>query len=287
MGVRFRWLGYVCFEFVLSSGKVLVVDPYIDYSPTAPIKCSEVTGADYIALTHGHYDHITDVGYLLNKFHSKVICSREIAEPLSRVFNIDLGDLVRVSAGDKVDFSDLRIEVKRGQHINLLPLVRQAYARILGKEADSSWSFKEIQKEIETALNLVQKPETAEMLERLDRAGVTGGEQLNFLFQTEDNLRLFFYSSGPDDHLRPVAAEAHPQVVFIQLGGTDLEKMAEMAAISGAGLVIPTHHDGNGAESSHRLAEKFADLLAKKTKAQFVDIEHGKWYEIATHCRAV
>ncbi len=287
MGVRFRWLGYVCFEFVLPSGKVLVVDPYIDYSPTAPIKCSEVTGADYIALTHGHYDHLTDVGHLLHKFHSKVLCSREIAEPLSRVFNIDLGDLIRVSAGDRVDFSDLRIEVKRGQHINLLPPMRQAYARLLGKEADLAWSFKKIQKEIETVLNRVQKPETATMLEKLDRAGVTGGEQLNFLFQTEDNLRLFFYSSGPEDHLRPVAAEARPQAIFIQLGGTDLEKMADMAAISGAGLVIPTHHDGNGVESSHRFAGKFADLLAKKTKAQFVNIEHGKWYEIATHCQAL
>ncbi|MBI4768187.1 MAG: MBL fold metallo-hydrolase [Deltaproteobacteria bacterium] len=114
MGVRFRWLGYVCFEFVLPSGKVLVVDPYIDYSPTAPIQCSEVTGADYMALTHGHYDHITDVGSLLQKFHSKVLCSREIAEPLSRAFNIDLGDLIRVSAGDRVEFGDLQIEVKRG-----------------------------------------------------------------------------------------------------------------------------------------------------------------------------
>lgn len=287
MGVRFRWLGYVCFEFVLPSGKVLVVDPFIDYSPTAPIKCSEVSGADYIALTHGHYDHITDVGYLLHKFHSKVLCSREIAEPLSRLFNIDLGDLIRVSAGDRVDFSDLRIEVKRGQHINLLPPMRQAYAQILGKEADLAWSFKKIQKEIETALNRVQKPETAAILEKLDRAGVTGGEQLNFLFQTEDNLRLFFYSSGPEDHLRPVAAEARPQAIFIQLGGTDLEKMADVAAISGAGLVIPTHHDGNGVESSRRFGEKFADILAKKTKARFVNIEQGKWYEITTHCQAV
>ncbi|MGA3086446.1 MAG: MBL fold metallo-hydrolase [Thermodesulfobacteriota bacterium] len=287
MGVRFRWLGYVCFEFVLPSGKVLVVDPYIDYSPTAPIKCSEVTGADYIALTHGHYDHLTDVGQLLHKFHSKVLCSQEIAEPLARVFNIDLGDLIRVSAGDRVHFSDLRIEVKRGQHINLLPPMRQAYARLLGKEADSAWAFNKIQKEIETALNLVQKPETAAMLEKLDLAGVTGGEQLNFLFQTEDNLRLFFYSSGPEDHLRPVAADAQPQVIFIQLGGTDLEKMADVAAISGAGLVIPTHHDGNGVEGSLRIAGKFADLLAKKTKAQFINIEHGKWYEIATRCQAV
>ena len=81
MGVRFRWLGYVCFEFILPSGKVLVVDPYIDYSPTAPIKCSEVTGADYIALTHGHYDHITDVGQLLHKFHSKVYAARKSPNP--------------------------------------------------------------------------------------------------------------------------------------------------------------------------------------------------------------
>lgn len=287
MGVRFRWLGYVCFEFVLPSGKVLVVDPYIDYSPTAPIKCSEVTGADYIALTHGHYDHITDVGSLLQKFHSKVLCSREIAEPLSRVFNIDLGDLIRVSAGDRVEFGDLHIEVKRGQHINLLPPMRQAYARLVGREADSAWTFKEIQKGIETALNHVQKPETAAMLEKLDLAGVTGGEQLNFLFQSEDNLRLFFYSSGPEDHLRPVVAEARPQVLFIQLGGTDLEKMADVAVISGAELVIPTHHDGNGIESSRRLADKFAGLLAKKTKARFLNIEHGKWYEISTHCQAV
>jgi L-ascorbate metabolism protein UlaG (beta-lactamase superfamily) len=287
MGLRFRWLGYVCFEFVLPSGKVLVVDPYIDYSPTSPIKCSEVTGADYITLTHGHYDHITDVGHLIRKFHSKVICSREIAEPLSRVFNIDLGDLIRVSAGDRVDFSDLRLEVMRGQHINLLPLMRQAYARLLNQEADFNWTFKEIQKKIETASNRFPKPETAAMLEKLDLAGVTGGEQLNFLFQTADNLRLFFYSSGPEDHLQPVLAETRPQVIFIQLGGTELEKMADLAAISGAGIVIPTHHDGNGVESSYRLAGKFADLLAKKTKAQFINIEHGKWYEIATYCQAV
>jgi len=287
MSVRFRWLGYVCFEFVLPSDKVLVVDPYIDYSPTAPIKCREVTGANYIALTHGHYDHLTDVGQLLQKFHSKVLCSQEIAEPLSRVFNIDLGDLIRVSAGDRVDFSDLHIEVKRGQHINLLPPMRQAYARLLGKEVDSAWTFKKIQKEIGTALNFVQKPETTAMLEKLELAGVTGGEQLNFLFKTEDNLRLFFYSSGPEDHLRPVAAEAHPHVIFIQLGGTDLEKMADIAVISGAGIVIPTHHDGNGVESSCRIAGKFADLLAKKTKAQFVNIEHGKWYKIAARCQAV
>jgi L-ascorbate metabolism protein UlaG (beta-lactamase superfamily) len=287
MAIRFRWLGYVCFEFILPSGKVLVVDPYIDYSPTAPIKSTEVTGADYIALTHGHYDHVTDIGPLMRKFHSKILCSREIAEPLSKAFNIDLGDLVRVSAGDQIDFNDLRIEVKRGQHINLLPPVRKAYERVVGQKAEEIWTFKEILKKMETALNISSSPETAAMLDRLEEAGVTGGEQLNFLFQPEGNLRLFFFSSGPEDHLRPVLREASPQVLFVQLGGSDLEKMAEMAAISGAGLVIPTHHDNGGAENAHQQARKFAALLAEKTRAQFVDLEHGRWYELDTICRAV
>lgn len=287
MGIRFRWLGYVCFEIILPSGKVLVVDPYIDYSPTAPVKCAEVTGADYIAITHGHYDHVTDTGALMRKFHSKVLCSREIAEPMSRAFGIDLGDLIRVSAGDILDFPDLHIEVKRGQHINLAPPLRPVYARITGKEPAPSLSYADLLKTIQDATRGLQKPENVEMLDKLDKAGVTGGEQLNYLFQPGGNLRLFFYSSGPDEHLRSVVSEARANVLFIQLGGSDLEKMAEVAARSGADIIIPTHHDGSGTEMTHRIAAQFAGFLTARSKAQFIDIEHGKWYEIGTGCKAV
>jgi len=287
MPVRFRWLGYVCFEFILPSGKVLVVDPYIDHSPTAPIGSDEVTGADYIALTHGHYDHVTDVGTLYRRFHSKVILSREIAEPLARAFTIDLGDLVRVSAGDRLHFADLRIEVKRGQHINLLPPLRRAYRRVLKKDPDPDWSWQEIQREMEKALNLAPKAETAALLERLDQAGVIGGEQLNFLFQTEDHLRLFFFSSGPEEHLRSVIGDVQAHALFLQLGGTDPEKMADFAALSGAPLIIPTHHDNAGPEGAHQRAKAFSELLSKRSSSRVIDIEHGKWYEIAAVCREV
>jgi L-ascorbate metabolism protein UlaG (beta-lactamase superfamily) len=287
MGVRFRWLGYVCFEFILPSGKVLVVDPYIDYSHTSPIKCEEVTGADYIAVTHGHFDHITDLGALLHKFHSKVLCSREIAEPMTRAFNIDLGDLIRVSAGDVVDFKDLRIEVKRGEHINLVPPMREAYVRLLKKEPDPAWTFAEIQRELSAALNTTQEPKTAAILDKLNKAGVTGGEQLNFLFQTKGNLRFLFYSSGPEEFLQTVVAKARPNAIFVQLGGSDLEKIADVAALSGADIVIPTHHDGSGARNAHQITRNFSEILARRTNAQFMDIEHGKWYEISTVCRSV
>lgn len=287
MSIRFRWLGYVCFEFILPSGKVLVVDPYIDHSPTAPIKSSQVTGADYIAITHGHFDHVTDVGILYQQFRSKVICSRDIAEPLSRAFNIDAGDLFRVSAGDRLDFGDLRLEVKRGQHINLLPPLRKAYARTLNKEPDPNWSWQEVQKELEKALNLSTKRETATLLERLEQAGMIGGEQLNFLFQTEDHLRLLLFSSAPEDYFRPLIQKARIQVLFIQLGGTDPEKAAELAALSGAPWIVPTHHDGPGIEKARSKASQFAEKVGRRTSAQVLNIEHGQWYEIGIYCREI
>ena len=133
MSVKLRWLGYVCFEVVLPDGKVLVVDPYIDYSPTSPVRCQDVTGADYIAVTHGHFDHITDIGTLVEKFNSKVICSHQIAEPLTALFGLDFANVVKVTAGDEIVFGDLRIEVKRGHHVNILAAMRAGYERSSGK----------------------------------------------------------------------------------------------------------------------------------------------------------
>ncbi|HEX7474940.1 MAG TPA: MBL fold metallo-hydrolase, partial [Dehalococcoidales bacterium] len=117
MSIKLRWLGWACFEIVLASGKVLITDPFIDYSPSSPIKSDQVTGADYIALTHTHFDHCTDLGTLVKKFDSKVICAASSAGRLLEFFDFKWTNLVRVRAGDKVTFSDLQVEVKRAEHI--------------------------------------------------------------------------------------------------------------------------------------------------------------------------
>lgn len=144
MSVNLRWLGYVCFEIVLPSGKVLLTDPFIDCSPTSPLKWEEVTGADYIALTHGHYDHITEVGPLARKFSSRVICSNQVADPLVDFFALDPSLVTRVTAGDRLEFKDLSVEVKRSEHISLLSVMRSAYKRLTGHEADPDKPLKDI-----------------------------------------------------------------------------------------------------------------------------------------------
>ena len=279
MSIKLRWLGYVCFEVVLPDGKVLVIDPYIDYSPTSPIRCQDVTGADYIAITHGHFDHITDIGTLVEKFNSKVICSHQLAEPLTALFAFDFANVVKVTSGDDIVFGDLRIEVKRGQHVNILAAMRAGYERSSGREA-TGMSGDEVLAAAQSVAAQSQTPETRDMMQRIRDARLGTGEQLNFVFQTSENLRIYVYSSGIYEHLRQEVVDAHCNVFLPQLGGIGPRQVAEVSALSGAEIVIPTHHDGGGAKAMHRAVQRMAKHLAARTKAQVLDIEPGKWYEI-------
>jgi len=285
MSVKLRWLGYVCFELVLPSGKVLVTDPYIDCSPTTPVKWEEVTGADYIAITHGHYDHITEVGPLARKFNSRVICGHQVAEPLADFFALDPNRITRVTAGDRLKFEDLQIEVKRAEHISLVAAMRAAYQRITGEEAGPDMSLKDIMKVV-TEQSSVKTPGD-DMISKIRASGIPGGEQLNFVFQTSDNLRMYIYSAGPDEHIRSEVKDSNVNVFFVQLGGVSARAVAETASLSGAEWIIPTHHDGEGIEVMHKRARKMGDYLAQQSKARVLDIEHGKWYEIGVGIKEI
>jgi L-ascorbate metabolism protein UlaG (beta-lactamase superfamily) len=256
MSIKLRWLGWACFEIVLPSGKVLITDPFIDYSPSSPIKSDQVTGADYIALTHTHFDHCTDVGTLVKKFDSKVICSASSAGRLLEFFDFKWTNLIRVRAGDKVTFSDLQVEVKRAEHI-YMPI----------KKED------ELKANYPAPLN--------QMMPALIHAGlhqmpVRDMEMINFVFQTSDNLRLLMFGGVAGEYQRNEILQTHPNIAFFQTGGP---VAAELAAFSGAELVIPYHHDTK-LEETHTKAQEFTRQVAAKSKAKVLDIEHGKWYEI-------
>jgi L-ascorbate metabolism protein UlaG (beta-lactamase superfamily) len=257
MSIKLRWLGWACFEIVLPSGKVLLTDPFIDYSNTAPIKSSELSGADYIALTHTHFDHCTDIGSVVNRFHSKVICSSSIAGPLAEFFDIRWSNLIRVRAGDVIKFDDLQIEVIRAEHI-----------------------YMPIQKADE--LSAVYPPPMNKMMPALIHAGlhqmpVRDMEMINFLFQTSDNLRVLMFGGVTSENQKHEIAKTHPNVALFQTGSPEV--VADFAAVSGAAVVIPYHHDSNPAKT-HENAQALASQLALKSKAAFLDIRHGQWYEI-------
>ncbi|PWU10085.1 MAG: metal-dependent hydrolase [Terriglobia bacterium] len=69
--MQITWLGHGTFQFRLSSGQVLLMDPWTEGNPAYPAGY-EISRVDTICITHGHFDHIHDAVPLAKKFTPEV-----------------------------------------------------------------------------------------------------------------------------------------------------------------------------------------------------------------------
>src|SRR5207237_8742736 len=76
------WLGHSCWLIETGKHKILV-DPFLDDSPTAPVKSRDVS-PDFILVTHGHFDHISDAVKIANRTDATVVSNFEISQWLAK-----------------------------------------------------------------------------------------------------------------------------------------------------------------------------------------------------------
>jgi len=82
MTTTLKWLGHAAFE-IKTGGKTLLVDPYLTDNPLASMR-SEDAVADYILITHGHFDHVGDSISIATRTGATVIANPEISAWCSR-----------------------------------------------------------------------------------------------------------------------------------------------------------------------------------------------------------
>ncbi len=78
MAIEITWLGHSCFSVVADRVSVLV-DPYLDENPAAPCKADAVA-ADYILLTHGHFDHVADAAKIAKRTGATVLAALRLRQ---------------------------------------------------------------------------------------------------------------------------------------------------------------------------------------------------------------
>ena len=70
--MQITWLGHGSFQFRLSSGQTILMDPWVEGNPAYP-KSYTIDRVDTICISHGHFDHIHDTPPLAQKFSPEVV----------------------------------------------------------------------------------------------------------------------------------------------------------------------------------------------------------------------
>jgi L-ascorbate metabolism protein UlaG (beta-lactamase superfamily) len=82
MATTITWLGHNAWS-IESGGATILVDPFLNDSPTAPVK-SEGVNADYILLSHGHGDHVGDTVAIAKRTGAVVLSNFEVGQWLTK-----------------------------------------------------------------------------------------------------------------------------------------------------------------------------------------------------------
>jgi len=118
MSAEITWLGHSC--FLIRSGKYrLLVDPFLDESPTSPIKSADVE-ADFILLTHAHFDHVADAVAIAARTSATVVANFEICEWLKRE-GVAEEKVVAMNSGGGIDLAFGRAKMTSAVHSSSLP----------------------------------------------------------------------------------------------------------------------------------------------------------------------
>lgn len=103
--VEVLWLGHSTFRITSTTGKVIVIDPFLKLNPRTPAKYKDLKAlgkVDLILVTHGHGDHIRDLGELATLTSATVVANYELGNNLVALGIIDASKTIAMNKGGTV-----------------------------------------------------------------------------------------------------------------------------------------------------------------------------------------
>ncbi len=117
MATELTWLGHGSWSIQIGNHAVLL-DPFLNDSPAAPVKADDVK-ADFILVSHGHFDHVADVASIANRTGATVVAIFEIAEWFSKHHGVK--EAIGMNIGGGIDLPFGRVKMTPALHSSQLP----------------------------------------------------------------------------------------------------------------------------------------------------------------------
>ena len=252
--IRLRWLTIACFELQIGDFSI-VIDPCIGISPRAGFGAEVVEKANVILLSHGHWDHITDIKALMEKFHCPVLCGELTAPALVRYLNCNPKDVYPVAPELELDFGGAKIRPLFGRHCNQRATLQELEERMRSNSVNDS-------------------PEI------LDCNFYGHMEYRNYLITTPSGLKVMFWGNDADAVQMNIIRRLQPDIALLQYTRQKPEELAQMVAEGNVKVLIPHHMDLFKDESEY---EPLIDILEQEVHKVAPDClvitpERLKWY---------
>jgi L-ascorbate metabolism protein UlaG (beta-lactamase superfamily) len=110
---RITWLGHATVLVQTAKGTNILIDPFISQNPKYPKSFELPSKIQYILLTHGHGDHISDAVPIANKHGSTVVAIYELA---SFIGSKGVEKTIGMNLGGTVQLDDVAATMVEARH---------------------------------------------------------------------------------------------------------------------------------------------------------------------------
>lgn len=110
---RITWLGHATVLIQTPGGTNILIDPFIEQNPKYPKKFELPKKIDFILLTHGHFDHISDAAPVAKKHDSTVVAMFELSAYMTKQ---GVKDTIGMNMGGTVQLNDAAATMVEAKH---------------------------------------------------------------------------------------------------------------------------------------------------------------------------
>ena len=256
-GIDIKWLAVTSFEF-RCGGTTVVSDPYITECIGTDCTWENVEGCDIMLLGHAHWDHITDIPRLVDKFHPIILCGDQTALPLAQWLNYTPTRIYPMYPDTELDFGDVKVKALYGRHTDL----KKGYNDLI------AWLDQNEFSKADPGIAALQ--------------GIGSFEYRNFLLTLPNGTKVLIWGNEPTIEQFNICKAQKPDIAIIQYSSRPevAARRAELAAASGAKVLIPHHHDFKQVDDPSVLNCLRDEFLKRVPDGAFIAPKHGEWLHL-------
>jgi L-ascorbate metabolism protein UlaG (beta-lactamase superfamily) len=107
------WLGHASLLLTTSTGARLAIDPWLEGNPSLPDEWRTLDGLDGVLVTHGHFDHLTDVANVARANSVPTVSNPEIAAYLATQ---GVEERIEMNKGGTIELAGVRLTMVSADH---------------------------------------------------------------------------------------------------------------------------------------------------------------------------